>query len=194
MEANFQGELLPEERVLWTGRPGQSVFSPADWFLVPFSLVWGGFAIFWEATVLGVHTHGGHRPPAFFAVFGAFFVALGLYFMVGRFFYKAWCNKRTFYAVTNKRVIVVTEAGTRKTRAAFIHQIPVTNKRIRADGSGTLSFGTSNGLGGVASVYDNTGLDFLGAFYGTLPPTFHSIPDADRVYRIVAEQQRGASS
>jgi hypothetical protein len=191
MEAKFEGELLKEERLLWTGRPGKRLFAPADLFLVPFSVLWGGFAIFWE---IGVATAGSKNgrggPPAFFLLFGAVFVLFGLYFIFGRFFYKLWRNDRTFYAVTNKRVIVLTETGGRKVRAAFINQVPVINKRIRADGSGTLNFGSAAGFGGgeLAAMYENTGMDFFGAFYGAPPPSFHAIPEAERVYRLVAEQ------
>jgi hypothetical protein len=37
------------------------------------------------------------------------FVLMGLYFMVGRFFYKANRRHRTIYAVTNKRVMSVVQ-------------------------------------------------------------------------------------
>jgi hypothetical protein len=193
IEAKFQSELLKEERLLWTGQPGSSLFVPADLFLVPFSLLWGGFAIFWEVMVLRAGNPTGHGAPRFFVAFGAVFVLFGLYFVVGRFFYKAWRNRRTVYAVTNRRVLVLTETGARKIQAALIHNLAVIHKRIRADGSGTLTFGASSGFaGGLASMYDNTGMDFFGAFYGTPPPAFHAIPDAERVYRLVAEQQGGA--
>jgi hypothetical protein len=87
-------------------------------------------------------------------------------------------------------VLVLTETGARKVQAALIHKLAVIHKRIRADGSGTLTFGASSGFaGGLASMYDNTGMDLFGAFYGTPPPPFHAIPDAERVYRLVAERQ-----
>ena len=54
--------LLPNERLLWVGRPDPEVlFTPIDAFLVPFSIMWGGFAVFWEA---GVISSGGPPRPA----------------------------------------------------------------------------------------------------------------------------------
>ena len=42
MDRNFGSHLLKDEKLLWTGQPGDALFSPGDFFLVPFSLLWGG--------------------------------------------------------------------------------------------------------------------------------------------------------
>ena len=52
--AAIQPELLSGESILWAGQPNHRVvFHKEDVFLIPFSLLWGGFAIFWEAGVSG---------------------------------------------------------------------------------------------------------------------------------------------
>lgn len=195
MHGDFDRELLKDEKIVWTAQPGASLFAPADLFLVPFSLMWGGFALFWEASVLTIGGNGGNAgPPIIFPLVGGMFVVVGLYFIFGRFFYKAYKNRRTFYAVTNQRVIVLTNTLSRNVQATFIKSVPTINKRVKADGSGTLRFGNSSGFGGMAAMCENTGLDFFGSFYGEQPPAFHSIRDAEKVYRMVADIQQGEST
>jgi len=71
MNELFQEDLLKDEKILWTGQPETTVlFSGADVFLVPFSLLWGGFAIFWELSVLFMKGKSGEGAPIFFALFG----------------------------------------------------------------------------------------------------------------------------
>src|SRR6267154_5798658 len=59
--AAIQPELTSGESILWAGQPNTRViFHKEDLFLIPFSLLWGGFAIFWEGAgggVLGFFWH-----------------------------------------------------------------------------------------------------------------------------------------
>src|SRR6185369_2341404 len=101
----FQPYLFTGERVLWTGQPRQGIALTAkDTFLIPFSLLWGGFAIFWN---VGVWSFPGQGPPLAFRLFGVPFLVIGLYFIVGRFFHDAYVRKNMFYAVTDQRVLVL---------------------------------------------------------------------------------------
>lgn len=50
--AAFQPYLQSGERIVWTGRPrGGWILRPIDAWLIPLSIIWGGFMFFWEATV-----------------------------------------------------------------------------------------------------------------------------------------------
>ena len=98
----LQQYLRADERLLWHGTPDAGVlFTPEDAFLIPFSILWCGFAIFWESSVIG------GNAPFFFRLWGIPFVVIGLYFVVGRFFYKSYRKRRTMYAITTRRAMMV---------------------------------------------------------------------------------------
>jgi hypothetical protein len=184
MNELFQDELLEDERLLWVGQPDPRVlFTGVDIFLIPFSIMWGGFALFWEVSVLTTTARTG-APTGFFALWGIPFVILGLYFMIGRFVYKRARKRKTYYAVTNKRVLVLTRFLGDNLQAANIHTIPIINRFLRSDGTGTVRFGN---ISTMAAWYANTGMEFFGGFYGADVPTFYDIPDANSVYRLVTE-------
>lgn len=88
-------ELMPEEKVVWSGAPGIK-FQSKDLVLIPFSLLWTGFAVFWEATVIR------GRAPALFALWGIPFVLVGAYITVGRFFFDSYLRSRSRYFLTNR--------------------------------------------------------------------------------------------
>ncbi|HEY6263813.1 MAG TPA: hypothetical protein VIW93_03335 [Candidatus Acidoferrum sp.] len=105
-----QTEMLSGESVYWAAMPNPSViFHSDDWAAVPFSLLWGGFAIFWEAGALGYWGNGsrGGGPSLFMVIWGVPFVLIGQYMIWGRFLNDAWLKRRTYYAITNKRLLIV---------------------------------------------------------------------------------------
>ena len=179
----LQKQLLKDEKILWKGQPEADIlFSGSDLFLVPFSLFWGGFAIFWESSVLIIKDKSGQGAPVFFALFGIPFVLMGLYFIFGRFFYKKRKKQKTYYAVTDKRVLIVTSLFNENIQAAYINTLPCINKSVQSNGIGTVKFGNTSFMVGM---YENTGLDFFASFYGKDVPTFYDIKVAEKVYQIV---------
>ena len=86
MVTNLQNELRQHlnqgESLLWTGTPKKGIlFNSGDLFLIPFSIFWCGFAIFWM--------YGASEGGGIFALFGIPFVVIGLYLLFGRFFLEA---------------------------------------------------------------------------------------------------------
>jgi hypothetical protein len=182
---DLQSELTSGESIAWAGQPSRKVvFHAQDWGMIPFSLLWGGFAIFWEASVLGLwgSTKGGNPAPWFLSLWGVPFVLAGQYMIWGRFLYTSWKKGKIFYAVTNKRVLVVDTGRGRKVIAAFLQQLPAIEKSVRSDGLGTITFGLAPTTRG--------GRSNMGGWDGGLSspvPTFVDVEEVESVYRIVSD-------
>jgi len=188
MKSIFQEELLKDEEILWMGQPNPNInFTSMDWFLIPFSIMWGGFAIFWELSALGmlfVNSSNETNIPIVFPLFGIPFVIMGLYFIFGRFIYKKWKKRRTYYAITNKRVLIITNTNNKKIMAEFIDNIPAINYSQKSNGIGNIRFGNFNFM---TDMYENTGMDFFSGFSGKSSPAFFDIDNVKEVYTLVNE-------
>jgi len=188
----WQSELSGDESILWTGQPNPKViFRREDIFRIPFSLMWGGFAIFWEAMVLGLHPWGGEAKAPFdwfFVLWGIPFVLVGQYMIWGRFVYDAWKKRRIFYAVTTRRVLALdTSRRARRLSAAFIDQLPVIRKTVRSDGIGSLAFGPVPPNARQSHIVWNQ-------YHVGAVPVFRDIDGAENVYRLVLRQREERSS
>jgi len=154
---DFIGPLLDGEKVLWSGRPGQGLlFSARDALLIPFSLLWGGFAVFWEASVMRT------SAPVFFRLWGVPFVLVGLYLVAGRFVVDAWLRSKTRYAVTNRRVLIARSGSFSRFTAVSLDRLPDLQLSEGANGRGTIRFGQAapywgrGGFAGWTSALDPT--------------------------------------
>jgi hypothetical protein len=177
----FSLELLPGEKIEWTGQPNPAVvFHKEDWAAIPFSLLWGGFAIFWLLGASGIWDIWTHRPDRTFQWFGVIwgtpFVLVGQYFIWGRFLHARWKKKRTYYALTNRRALIVERGvGGRTATSAYFEKLSVVDKSVRDDGIGSISFGGPM-----------TGEWRWGKGNPPRPPTFDDVDNADFVYQIAA--------
>jgi len=173
--------LDPDERLLWSGRPAQGLLlRPSDLFIIPFSLLWCGFAIFWETSVARMNA------PGFFLLWGGMFVAIGLYFVVGRFFVDAFQRARTTYAVTDRRVLILSGLWARSARTLALEGLGEIDLRERRDGSATLTFGRDP-VGG----WTWGGNGWPGS-RRTAAPAFEGIADGAAVLRLIQDARRKA--
>ena len=177
LDVALHNELSSGERILWSGSPRQGIMLRTwDILLIPFSLLWGGFAIFWEVLAITI------GAPLLFALWGGFFVLAGLFFIFGRFFVDAGLRSRTLYALTNERVITLSGVFSRSVTSLSLRTLPTVSLDVKSDGRGTITFGAGRS-------YPNIG-------FGTgryAPPAFDAIVDARTVYRLVLQAQKDSA-
>jgi len=178
--SEIERELSSGERLLWSGQPRQGLrLSSSDAFLIPFSLLWCGFAIFWEASVV---TKG---APFFFKLWGIPFVLVGLYIVFGRFFVDARTRGRTFYSVTSERIIIVSGLLSRQTKSLQLRTLSDISLTERSDRSGSITFGPQHPMAQrLPSGWPGAGR------YAA--PAFDMIERAKEIYDLIRETQRTA--
>lgn len=173
----LQPYLLSGETLRWTGRPGGGLLlTAADALLIPFSLLWGGFAIFWETTVLT------SRAGGFFSLFGIPFVCVGLYLIVGRFFVDAWARSRTLYGLTDRRALILKSVPGGGITTVDLRAAGGIRFRPGKDGNGTIDLGGP--AGGIGSL-THGGSSWSPALSSR--PQFIAIADAAEVYRRIED-------
>jgi hypothetical protein len=175
-------ELAPGERLLWSGRPrGGIQFRRGDALLIPFSLVWAGFAVFWEISAIRA------GEGSFFVFWGIPFVLVGAYFVVGRFVVDAWQRGQTAYGLTDRRAIITTRSifSGRVVKSLPLRTLGEISLSEKSDASGTITLGSSAGSrfpGWMSGAgWPGTGKD--------APPSFDMIQHAHDVYEQLRRAQ-----
>jgi len=177
----LQPYLMPGERILWSGQPKQGiVLSGRDTVLIPFSLMWGGFAIFWNAMVWSFPNMGGGDPGWFFKLWGLPFLIAGLYFIAGRFFHDAHIRKKLVYGVSNQRILILRGS---KITSLDINRLPRLELTEHRDGTGSVIFEASN-FGPWAGMYGFSW--WLPAAGGAAQ--FFRISDPRKVYELIRNE------
>ena len=181
--ASLRRQLAPGEQVLWQGRPRQGLMlHRADLWVVPFSLMWAGFALHWEWTVL--HSDA----PAFFILWGIPFVLVGLYITVGRFFFDARRRAGTRYALTTERVLLASGKDYRRVQSLPLRALPDIAVDESADGSGTITLGSA-----ASGPWGGWGAGLLPPGWPGVPqgaPRLEAVADAQHVFQRIRDAQR----
>ena len=176
---SIRSELAPGEQVLWSGQPRQGlVVRGSDAFAIPFSLLWAGFAVFWLVTA----ARSGAPLP--FVLFGVPFVVVGVYIVIGRFLVESKQREKTFYAVTQQRIIIASGLFSRRVKSLNLKTISDLSISERSDGSGTITFGAQHPM---AAMFGG-----MSAWPGAeqyLGPRFELIAQARSVYEAIRKAQ-----
>lgn len=179
----IEPHLDDDEELVWAAQPRQGIMlTSADLYLIPFSILWGGFAIFWEVSVLSAGI-------SLFAIFGVPFVLIGLYLMIGRFFVAARRRAQTHYGITNKRVLVVRGKNSEELQSKELSSIGELNLKVRSDGSGTIDFGGSGQKHQMAGMYDAGWMST-----GTAGVRIALIPNVRAVHDLLRDARKNAGT
>jgi len=132
---------------------------------------------------------GVHRGDAADLLPGVFLIpmaAVAFYFLFGRFIVDAKSREKTYYGVTNERVIIIRGLFSQQTKSLQLRALQEISLSQRGNGSGTITFGQSPFFGAFS---------MNGSWPGTgrfAPPSFEMIEGAKEVYDIIRNAQRAA--
>jgi hypothetical protein len=180
VERQLRIELASGECLLWSGMPRQGMLlRGSDAFAIPFSLVWGGFAIFWESSVWV------RGAPLLFILWGIPFVVIGLYIIFGRFMVDSLIRSRTYYGVTDQHILIVSGFRSRHVTSLSLPGTTEISLSERSDGTGTVTFGSN------LSAFGFTPFGSTWPFGSRRSaPVFDSIPSARAVYQLIRAAQQ----
>jgi hypothetical protein len=193
-EEIFQDKLLPGEHILWAGKPERRiVFSKADFYIVPSSLVGAGL-VFYVAKLILTSPHRDWFATGIIGIT----IRGEIQMLVGRFATKAWWKGRTYYAVTDRHVLIKSPSLHRRLRftALPIGSIKAIRASIRSDGVGTVRFGPRPAFSSLMFDRSRSSNARLEEWYGigaSTIPAFWDIEDAEYVHQLVEGLRARAS-
>ncbi len=179
--ARFSAIGVSEDKIQWTGSPAQGLkLSKGDIALIPFSLMWGGFAFFWET--MAVRSGG----PLFMQLWGIPFVLIGIYIILGRFFWDAYVRANTFYALTEDTAFILRAGLGGSVSTIYLPTVNNMSMRLSRDGSGSIYFGAE------PQFWQES--PWVGWGSNNVSPVFRLITNAASVYEKCKAAQRFTQS
>lgn len=132
---SWEQYIKADERIIWEGRPTRQLFllRGIEVLLIPFSLLWSGFAaqaifVFHGQGLLGIAVQ-------------CTLLACCLYFTVGRFIIDQYKRRRTLYVLTEDQALIQTSAFARKVRTLPI--TPTLFVKLKDGARGSVQLGRS---------------------------------------------------
>jgi hypothetical protein len=179
---SLQEKMLPGETILWADQPEPyHLFNGSDIILIPFSLVWCAFLINAYVNVFSSPTK---HFVGIFLLFTSAFVLVGAYMLFGRFIYKVWKKKKTFYVITNKRALICIEGASRSIRQLNLFAANNIIKKVDKNGFGSIILREPEpGLFNRSRAYGDHGMDILPSSNREF--AFYDIENVEEVHRTI---------
>lgn len=153
------------------------ILEKSEFYLIPLSILFAKFLFDWAMVVY----NNIHRTSITYLELLLYAVAL--YVLVGRFLFKYYNRSKTYYYITNLRIVIINTlwfrtVKTQKMRTLSQIKIEQTQNYFR-----DIIFGEKT-ISGVVSKYLGTG-NILGPSFNKYPMIFYNIADANKVFIIV---------
>lgn len=168
-------KYLKNDKILWQGKTTNvPVFNRADFLLIPFSLIFGGFLLGY-AIISAIMMFAGQG--ILFSLAGITFLLLGVYVIFIRLWYRKKRISREVYFVTDKRLFAFDTL-----RDNVLFDIPLKDVDLSL-GYKSLELGEVNSIGDF--VY-GLGLDIFFRKFAHETPAFKYIDDLSSVAEIIS--------
>lgn len=116
---HIQPEMATTERLMWSGRPMQGLrFRKQDVPTVLFGLAWTGFAAWWTWSVWQ------EEADLIPTLMGGMMIMIGLHQFIGRFFLDSYMRARTFYGVSDERMVILKLVPVRSVESLNLAELP----------------------------------------------------------------------
>ncbi len=179
----FQNELEGGEHIIWSGCPKQGIiFRSYDKFVGILILLGLGVSI---ALIYGVSNSD---APQFMLIFVALGIVQLLFAGIGPFFRDFQIRKNISYALTNKRVVVLSNSPHRQIRSLKVQAITDMSLIQNSDGTGTILLGPAPSN---TPWIVHTSLHTINQ---NMPHNFDIIEDVSMVYELIRKAQQAPVS
>jgi hypothetical protein len=181
VDQKLRPELARDEHLLWSGMPRQGLrWRSTDWFAVPFAVFWL-YMVMFGASRHGIQTD---QPPLYLMPEGIPFVLAGIYMLVGRFLVDWYQRTRTYYGLTDQRVIILDGLFNRQVKSLTLATLSDITLSARSDGSGIITFGSGTSTSSWFGRSSWRGMNNQQA------PAFDMIEDVRKVYAMTRKAQQ----
>lgn len=178
--------LAPGEQLLWAGRPKQGL-ALRGWDIVywPLSILMAAVGTF--ITIMEWRDPG--NPGVL--IFVLLWTAGAYYAAIGRFVIDRWQRSMIFYAVTDRRAIILTGDSTDDIESIYLSTLKEVTYTRRSDNTGTLEFDRPRVFTIQGRFDTGRGMSWPRQIY-RLTPAFEMIADARAVRDLIEQAQQAA--
>ncbi|MEW6712670.1 MAG: hypothetical protein AB1403_22825 [Candidatus Riflebacteria bacterium] len=134
LDSKLSKELVSDEQIEWKGMPIPRLLKAETLAIFLFAIPWTAFSIFWICGAAGFKIPDfskGFDPFMLFPLFGLPFLLIGLAMLASPIF-SYLADRKTLYAVTDRRVIIITGGRSYEIKSFLPEKISELTRRERA--------------------------------------------------------------